>query len=80
MAFDHIHGFLGGDPIDQPGSIFWSRQPFAQANLLVIHFPAGCQHLLSFLVELHGAACSRGWSTIIAVLWLCFGAPCLKCH
>lgn len=69
MAFDHIHGLsIGMTLLINQGLFFWSRQPFAQANLLVIHFPAGCQHLLSCLVELHGAACSRGRSTIIAVV------------
>ena len=69
MAFDHIH-FLGLTLLINQHHFFVK---IAQANLLVIHFPARCQHLLSFLVKLHGVLL-KGIVNVVNDHRLCFVA------
>ena len=83
MAFDHIHGFLGGDPIDQPGSIFLVQATFCSGESSRDSFSCGVSALAQLLGRVTWCCLFKGMVNdhrrFVALFWGPMSEMSLKC-
>lgn len=83
MAFDHIHGFLGGDPIDQPGSIFLVQATFCSGESSRDSFSCGVSALAQLLGRVTWCCLFKGMVNdhrrFVPLFWGPMSEMSLKC-
>lgn len=73
--------FNRNDPIDQPGSIFLVQATFCSGESSRDSFSCGVSALAQLLGRVTWCRLFKGTvNDHRRCKWLCFGAPCLKCH